>query len=188
MKKRELVCAGLLIFSLSKGLLYLDHMKKTYHTSIEKELSLKTLREWFKDTEERYKKHKLEEEFEKKRIEALKKLEEKEKAKELKKGKQINKGDKYMLEVSYYHDGLLTASGTRPKINHTIAAPKEIPFGSKITVDGQTYTVEDRGGYIKKVWSDKYGCFLYRVDIYVTSEKEAYKRGRHVVEGVIKMN
>lgn len=90
-----------------------------------------------------------------------------------------------LLEVSFYHDGLRTASGVYPTIEHTIACPKEIPFGSIVKFEGKEYVCEDRGGYIKKVWSDKHNDYLYRVDVYVSSETEAYKLGRYVVKGII---
>ena len=93
-----------------------------------------------------------------------------------------------LFEVSFYHDDLITASGVRPRLNHTIACPPEVPFGSIISFQGKQYDCEDRGGYIKKVWSDKYNNYLYRVDVFVSSETEAYKLGRYVVEGTIKKN
>lgn len=37
-----------------------------------------------------------------------------------------------------------TASGTRPRPAHTIAAPRSVPFGTKVKIDGRIYTVEDR--------------------------------------------
>ena len=43
----------------------------------------------------------------------------------------------------------ITASGVTAKANHTIAAPKNIPFGTILIIDGIEYTVEDRGGAIK---------------------------------------
>lgn len=42
-----------------------------------------------------------------------------------------------------------TASGTVPQANHTIAASKEYPFGTKFLINGVVYTVEDRGGAIQ---------------------------------------
>lgn len=45
--------------------------------------------------------------------------------------------------------GRKTASGKTAKANHTIAAPKNIPFGTILIIDGKEYVVEDRGGAIK---------------------------------------
>lgn len=71
-------------------------------------------------------------------------------------------------------DGI-TASGVKATPNHTIAAPKEYPFGSKIEIDGIMYTVEDRGGNIKG------NC----IDIYVNSHEEARQKGRFYAEGKV---
>ena len=62
----------------------------------------------------------------------------------------------------------ITASGVYAKANHTIAAPKNIPFGTVLVIDGVEYTVEDRGGAIKGK----------RLDIYFDTHKEALKWGR----------
>lgn len=59
-------------------------------------------------------------------------------------------------------DGI-TASGAMVQANHTIAAPKEFKFGTKLLVGGQLYTVEDRGG----------GIHGNRIDIYFNSHQEA---------------
>ena len=71
-----------------------------------------------------------------------------------------------------------TANGSRPN-EHTCAAPKEIPFGTKIKVggtgtkfDGRIYTVTDRGGAIKKV-NDR-----YIFDLWLPSNKECINFGR----------
>lgn len=64
-------------------------------------------------------------------------------------------------------DGI-TASGTQATAGRTIAAPKDIPFGTTLIVDGIAYTVEDRGGAIT-------GNHL---DIYCDSHEEAVSRGR----------
>lgn len=42
-----------------------------------------------------------------------------------------------------------TASGVYPVEGLTIAADPSIPFGTKLMIDGSTYTVQDRGGAIK---------------------------------------
>lgn len=64
-------------------------------------------------------------------------------------------------------DGI-TASGVKARPNHTIAAPGEFAFGTKLMINGIEYTVEDRGGAIK----DK------RIDIYFDSHQEAINFGK----------
>ena len=54
----------------------------------------------------------------------------------------------------------------------TIAAPPEIPFGTKISINGHIYTVEDRGGAIKG----------NRIDIYFESHQEALDFGVQHIE------
>lgn len=64
-------------------------------------------------------------------------------------------------------DGI-TASGTKAKEGRTIAADTSVlPFGTKVVIDGRTYTVEDRGGAINGK----------RIDVYFSSHKEALKWG-----------
>lgn len=72
----------------------------------------------------------------------------------------------------------LTANGTHPN-EYTCAAPKEIPFGTKIKVqgtgtkyDGRTYTVTDRGSAIKIVD----GRYIF--DLWMSSEGECVNFGR----------
>jgi len=64
----------------------------------------------------------------------------------------------------------ITASGRRAA-NGMIAAPREIPFGSTITINGKKYTVEDRGGAIMK------DDGLHRFDIWCETHDEALERG-----------
>ena len=66
-----------------------------------------------------------------------------------------------------------TASGAWPRTKHTIAAPKWISFGTKVVINGITYTVEDRTKS-KRGW-----------DIYVSSHSEALKLGRQKVNVTI---
>lgn len=61
----------------------------------------------------------------------------------------------------------ITASGTKAKANHTIAAPKNFAFGTKIEIDGNIYVVEDRGGAIKG----------NKIDVYFSSHSEALNFG-----------
>jgi 3D (Asp-Asp-Asp) domain-containing protein len=62
----------------------------------------------------------------------------------------------------------LTASGKRPVEGVTIAASRSIPFGSRITIDGHTYTVQDR-------LAKRYDS---RIDVYFREHKAAKKFGK----------
>lgn len=63
-------------------------------------------------------------------------------------------------------DGI-TACGVKATANHTIAAPGTFPFGTKLLINGITYTVEDRGGAIQG----------NRIDVYMNSHQEALAWG-----------
>lgn len=206
MNKGELICAGLMVLTLTKTLVEVDKQhinprvadhKTTKQYDFKQDLidrnkgfydNLKKLEaqreaEEAKRREEEAKR--LKEEQEKKAQEEAKRKKQNEVKKPPKKSNSYNSKE-VLLEVSFYHDDLITASGTRPAIGRTIACPPEVPFGSIVVINGKEYICEDRGGYIKKVWSDKYNNYLYRVDVFVSSEKEAYRLGRHVVKGTIK--
>lgn len=63
----------------------------------------------------------------------------------------------------------ITASGIKVEANRTIACPPELPFGSKIEIEGMgTYICEDRGGAIKG----------NKIDIYMETKAEAFAFGR----------
>lgn len=66
----------------------------------------------------------------------------------------------------------ITASGTHATANRTIAAPKTFAFGTKVVINGITYTVEDRGGAIQG----------NRIDIYMDSHSEALQWGVRYLE------
>ena len=68
-------------------------------------------------------------------------------------------------------DGI-TASGTQATANRTIAAPSTFAFGTKVVINGITYTVEDRGGAIQG----------NRIDIYMDTHYEALQWGVRYVE------
>lgn len=76
------------------------------------------------------------------------------------------------FKLTFYGGDTMTASGKRPRINHTIAVDRRvIPLGSKVYIEGWgTYYAEDTGGAIKgKI-----------IDIFVSSEREANRIGiRH---------
>ena len=61
-----------------------------------------------------------------------------------------------------------TASGVMPTANHTVAA--DLPFGTRLLIDGQEYVVEDRG------------VSGMCVDIYVDDHEEALRRGLYYSE------
>ncbi|MBE5819752.1 MAG: hypothetical protein E7310_02885 [Clostridiales bacterium] len=61
----------------------------------------------------------------------------------------------------------ITASGTRATANRTVAAPRTFAFGTQMVINGQTYTVEDRGGAITG----------NRIDVYMDSHSEALAWG-----------
>ncbi len=64
-----------------------------------------------------------------------------------------------------------TASGTTATAGRTIAADTSVlPFGTQVVINGQVYTVEDRGGAIKG----------NRIDIFFNSHQEALEFGRRV--------
>lgn len=66
-----------------------------------------------------------------------------------------------------------TASGKMPKAGRTIAVdPKVIPLGSKVIINGKTYTAEDTGSKIKKK----------KIDIYFDSHSEAEKFGKQTAK------
>lgn len=72
--------------------------------------------------------------------------------------------------------GGITASGTVPQANWTIAASKNYSFGTLIYIEGYgTYCVEDRGGAI----TDN------KLDIYFGSHKEACNFGRQQLKGYV---
>ena len=66
-----------------------------------------------------------------------------------------------------------TASGTKAKPGHTIAADTDVfPFGTRIKVPGYGWgTVEDRGGAIKG----------HRIDLFFKTHKQALEWGRQKV-------
>ncbi|MBQ1492001.1 MAG: 3D domain-containing protein [Blautia sp.] len=66
-----------------------------------------------------------------------------------------------------YADGITSTGGTAVT-NRTIAvSPSQIPYGSRVAINGQVYVAEDCGGAIKD----------YCIDVYVASHAEALARG-----------
>lgn len=62
-----------------------------------------------------------------------------------------------------------TASGVMPTPNHTVACG-DLPFGTRLMIDGQEYVVEDTG--VNGMW----------VDIFCSSHDEAVQRGMYQSE------
>jgi len=72
-----------------------------------------------------------------------------------------------------YSGGNRTASGTVPTTNRTLAVDtNEIPFGTRLVINGQIYVAEDRGGAIKGK----------RIDMFFYTHKEALRWGRRTME------
>ena len=66
-----------------------------------------------------------------------------------------------------YADGI-TSTGVTAVTNHTIAVqPSQIPYGSRVAINGQVYYAEDCGGAIKE------NC----IDVYVATHAEALEKG-----------
>ena len=61
----------------------------------------------------------------------------------------------------------VTAMGTRATAGRTVAASSKFSFGTKLNINGHTYTVEDRGGAIGQ----------NKIDIFVNSHAEALAWG-----------
>ncbi|TXH00250.1 MAG: hypothetical protein E6P95_03925 [Candidatus Moraniibacteriota bacterium] len=93
-------------------------------------------------------------------------------------------GKKFTINASAYtaaadecgkSDGI-TASGLRVTEKRTLACPRELPFGTKIKIEGMgEYRCEDRGGAIKG----------NKIDIYMETKKEAFAFGRQHLEAEI---
>ena len=65
-------------------------------------------------------------------------------------------------------DGI-TASGIKAVQGRTVAAD-DLPLGTKVIIDGHTYTVDDRFG----------GGYKNRIDIYMDSKADAVRFGRQI--------
>jgi putative enterotoxin / cell-wall binding protein len=80
-------------------------------------------------------------------------------------------GRKVMEITHYTHTGSPTASGVMPTVGHTIAC-NFLPFGTKVRIGEQVYTVEDTGGVLGNTV----------IDVFVDSEEEAIQKGRYTTE------
>ena len=61
----------------------------------------------------------------------------------------------------------ITASGTKATAGRTIATDSKFAFGTKLSINGTTYVVEDRGGAIKG----------NKIDLYFNTHAEALAWG-----------
>ena len=101
-------------------------------------------------------------------------------------GGDIPNGRVVDVEVSFYCScsqccaggSGITASGKHVQ-EGMIACPSDIPFGTRILIDGVTYTCEDTGSYIK--WING----IMRVDIYTSSHQTALQKGRYTTKAII---
>jgi len=66
----------------------------------------------------------------------------------------------------------ITASGKLATSNHTIATDKRFSFGTQLIINGQVYTVEDRGGAIQG----------NRIDVFFNTHQEALNFGRKTAD------
>ena len=99
------------------------------------------------------------------------------KEKQAKLWENLEVGKKFTVNASAYtaaadecgkSDGI-TASGLKVAEKRTLACPRELPFGTKLRIEGMgEYRCEDRGGAIKG----------NKIDIYVETKKEAFAFGR----------
>ena len=72
--------------------------------------------------------------------------------------------------------GRMTSTGVLAKAGRTIAVdPKVIPYGTEVTINGNTYVAEDCGGAIKG----------NRIDIYFDTHQETVEFGVQYLEGVV---
>ena len=65
--------------------------------------------------------------------------------------------------------GNATASGAMPQANYTVACG-DLPFGTRLLIDGQEYVVEDRG------------VGAQQIDIFVNDHGEALARGLYYTD------
>jgi 3D (Asp-Asp-Asp) domain-containing protein len=106
-------------------------------------------------------------------------IEKKEKREEAKKPKLVSLGT---FKLTAYCNcskccgkwaGSKTASGTTPTAGRTIAVDTSvIPFGTKVVINGNTYTAEDTGSAIKG----------NKIDVYFDSHQSALNFGRQSAE------
>lgn len=135
------------------------------------------------------------EELTQKHIEEQEKLrlEEEQARLEIMRLREESKKQYYTFEVSFYcpcynctqNGNRQTASGTYAEEGRTIAMPSNIPFGTKVVIDGLgEFINEDRGGYIKNTY-DENGNLIIRVDVFLEDHARCYENGRYLANGYI---
>lgn len=65
----------------------------------------------------------------------------------------------------------LTASGTYATAGRTVSASSQFEFGTQLEIDGNVYTVEDRGGFSENT-----------IDIFCDSHEEALEKGSYYAD------
>lgn len=150
----------------------------------------------FKSSEERLKD--FEKEVEKKAEDNKRKKLEEERQRELLKNEREERGNKQTFVLTYYgstdnecgNSLGITASGKKVS-RGMVASPPSLKFGTKIQINGNVYTVEDRGAS-KYIRTNNDGSI--RLDVYVPREsgesdyqyeKRVNKMGVQRVEGYI---
>ena len=86
--------------------------------------------------------------------------------------------EKHRARITYYHDGLRTASGVKPRTGITVAAHPKFKFGSKVRIpqlegkigDDGFFIVQDRGSAVTSRKAS--GGKTEVIDVYVSSNKE----------------
>ncbi len=101
-------------------------------------------------------------------------------------GMDLPQGDSYTLEVEVTHycpcyqcngNSLAMSASGKPLAVGMVAMSSQYPFGTKLMINGNIYTVEDRGG---PEFND-----IHRVDIFVKTHSEALKLGRYKIIATI---
>lgn len=76
---------------------------------------------------------------------------------------------------------VLTASGARAQEGHTIAAPQRFPFGTVLIINGERFTVEDRGHLgdwtLDRYYEDHGACITYTADVYEEVKNDRILKG-----------
>lgn len=105
----------------------------------------------------------------------------------------IDNKEYWKFEVSFYDNCYectqngngQTASGEYTQEGVTIALPSDIPFGTRVYVEGLGWrTHQDTGGFIQYT-TDNEGNIVMRVDVYVESHDRALELGRYYANGYI---
>lgn len=154
-----------------------ENIKQYNREYDEKQAELKRQEELRKQEEERQRQEQIRKQQEIQRQQELQKAQQNKQVNnaEVNRGGNDNiQGQEIKLRISYYTNSDIecgnslgiTASG-RPIQQGMIAAPSNIPFGTKIIISGNIYTVQDRGGAIG------YEGNIMKIDIYVPNASQS---------------